>query len=241
MSTLIGINCSCEIVQKDKSVAIGAFSLDGHDSLYSILAKNAVLMLPTLAQKSTNTQSTYSITPLANNTGPAFLFGGSMTCHSKLSLHFLVEALNICQKVSHCICNMHHVLTHSYVFFKYNSILHYPPSNTGGINAYTKVTALELFLLHKEFSHCTLAMFKKGNKTEMSNYRPISLLKSLPKVFEKVIYKRLHYHIKSNIILAKEQYGFRNNSSNEIASYNLINNTLKALNSKCGLEVFSVI
>jgi len=54
MSKLSGINCSCEVVQKDKSVAIGAFSLNGNDSLYSTSAKNAVLMVPTLAQKSTN-------------------------------------------------------------------------------------------------------------------------------------------------------------------------------------------
>jgi hypothetical protein len=66
----------------------------------------------------------------------------------------------------------------------------------------------------------------------MSNYGPISLLTSFLKGFEKVIYKRLHYHIKNNNILAKEEYGFRNNSSSEIASYNLINNILKALNNK---------
>jgi hypothetical protein len=66
----------------------------------------------------------------------------------------------------------------------------------------------------------------------MSNYRPISLLISFSKVFEKVIYKRLHYQIKNNNILANEQYGYRNNSSIEIASYNLINNILKALNNK---------
>jgi hypothetical protein len=75
-------------------------------------------------------------------------------------------------------------------------------------------------------------VFKKRNKTEISNYRPISLLTSFSKIFEKVIYKRLYYHITSNNILAKEQYGFRNNSSTEIASNNLINNTLKALNNK---------
>jgi hypothetical protein len=75
-------------------------------------------------------------------------------------------------------------------------------------------------------------IFKKGNKAGMSNYRPISLLTAFTKVFEKVIYKRLHYHIKSNNTLAKEQYGFMNNSSTEIASYNLINDILKALNSK---------
>jgi hypothetical protein len=73
---------------------------------------------------------------------------------------------------------------------------------------------------------------KKFSKTDISNYRPISLFTSFSKVFEKVIYKRLNYHIKGNNILAKEQYGFRNNSSTEIASYNLINNILKALNNK---------
>ena len=66
----------------------------------------------------------------------------------------------------------------------------------------------------------------------MSNYRPISLLTSFLKGYERVIYKRLHYHIITNNILAKEQYSFRNNSSTEIASYNLINNILKALNNK---------
>jgi hypothetical protein len=63
------------------------------------------------------------------------------------------------------------------------------------------------------------------------NYRPISLLTSFSKVFEKVIYNRVHNHIKVNNILSKEQYGFRNNASIETASYNL-NNILKALNNK---------
>jgi Notch-like protein len=75
-------------------------------------------------------------------------------------------------------------------------------------------------------------IFKKGNKAEMSNCRPIPLLTSFSKVFEKVTYKRLYYHVNSNNILAKEQYGFRNNFSTKIASYNLINTILKALNSK---------
>ena len=67
-------------------------------------------------------------------------------------------------------------------------------------------------------------IFKKGNKAEISNYRPISLLTSFSKVFKKVIYKRLCHHVNSNNMLAKEQCSFRNNSSTEIASYNLINN-----------------
>ena len=75
-------------------------------------------------------------------------------------------------------------------------------------------------------------IFKKGSKTDLSNYRPISLLTSFSEVLEKIIYKRLNHHIEVNNTLVKEQYGFRNNSSTEIASYNLINNILKALNNK---------
>jgi hypothetical protein len=52
------------------------------------------------------------------------------------------------------------------------------------------------------------------------------------KIFEKVIFNRIQYHIDANNILAQEQYGFRNKSSTEVATYNLINNTLLALNGK---------
>ena len=64
----------------------------------------------------------------------------------------------------------------------------------------------------------------------MSNYRPISLLTSFSKVLQKVIYNRLQNHVTVNNILAEEQYGFRNNSSTETASFNLVNNILDALN-----------
>jgi Notch-like protein len=75
-------------------------------------------------------------------------------------------------------------------------------------------------------------ILKKGKKYKMSNYRPISLLISFSKIFEKVIFNRLHNHVHNNNILAPEQYGFRNNLSTESASYNLINNILEALNNK---------
>ena len=50
MSILRAIQWSCD-VQKGKSVSTGAFSLNGHDSLYSTAAKKAVLMVPILGQK----------------------------------------------------------------------------------------------------------------------------------------------------------------------------------------------
>jgi hypothetical protein len=75
-------------------------------------------------------------------------------------------------------------------------------------------------------------LFKKGNKSEMANCRPISLLTSFSKIFEKVTFNRLRDHVDNHNILAQEQYGFRNNLSTEAASFNLLNNVLDALNNK---------
>jgi hypothetical protein len=84
-------------------------------------------------------------------------------------------------------------------------------------------------------------IYKKGERSEMSNYRPISILTSFSKVFEKVIFNRLHTHISVNNILDADQYGFRKNCSMETATFNLINNILQALNSKNWLVVSFVI
>jgi len=49
-------------------------------------------------------------------------------------------------------------------------------------------------------------IYKKGDKTLISNYRPISLLPIFSKIFEKITYKRLYYHLTSKSILVKEQF-----------------------------------
>jgi len=61
-------------------------------------------------------------------------------------------------------------------------------------------------------------ILKKGNKENVTNYRPISLLTSFSKVFEKLIYDTLLKHIQTNNILRTEQFGFRVSSSTEKAS-----------------------
>jgi hypothetical protein len=58
-------------------------------------------------------------------------------------------------------------------------------------------------------------VYIKGDKTLITNYRPISLLPAFSKIFEKIIYKRLYHHLTSNNILVKEQFGFRCNNSTE--------------------------
>jgi len=73
-------------------------------------------------------------------------------------------------------------------------------------------------------------LLKKWDRENIANYRPISLLTSFSKVFEKIIYDRFLKHIKTNNILVDEQFGFRTSSSTEKASYKLNDKILNALN-----------
>jgi hypothetical protein len=79
-------------------------------------------------------------------------------------------------------------------------------------------------------------LFKKGDNEDLKNYRPLSLLTSFSKIFEKVIYIRLLKHIMNNAILSSEQFGFRSNSSTEKATFKLLNGILLALNIKTLVE-----
>ena len=74
-------------------------------------------------------------------------------------------------------------------------------------------------------------VYNKGDKLLTTNYRPISLLTSLSKVFKKLIYSRLYKYICTNILF-KEQYGFIINTSTEAASYDVINEILNAINNR---------
>jgi Notch-like protein len=49
---------------------------------------------------------------------------------------------------------------------------------------------------------------KKGDRENMDYYRPISLLTSFYKLFEKMIYERCLQHININNNLVEEQFGF---------------------------------
>jgi hypothetical protein len=75
-------------------------------------------------------------------------------------------------------------------------------------------------------------IFKTGDKYGPSNYRPISLLSSFSKVFERIIYKILYEHINHNNILDDKQFGLQPNSSTEKASFKLIGEILKSMNKK---------
>ena len=64
-------------------------------------------------------------------------------------------------------------------------------------------------------------VLKSSNKEDSINYRPISLLLVLSKVFEKLVYTRMISFIDKNKIISSFQFGFRHNHSTNHAIIHL--------------------
>ena len=77
----------------------------------------------------------------------------------------------------------------------------------------------EVFLLYKGKEHDLIV-----------NYWPTSLLMTISKLLEKIIYKRVYSFLKLNGTLFDHQYGFRMKRSCEQAILDLIGNLLQACN-----------
>ena len=73
---------------------------------------------------------------------------------------------------------------------------------------------------------------KSGSKSTLSNYRPISLLSTLSKIFEKLMCTRLKHHLSLNNILNDNQFGFRANNSTSDAIIQFLNECYNSINSK---------
>ena len=56
-------------------------------------------------------------------------------------------------------------------------------------------------------------IFKSGDRQEVSNYRPISILPFMSKILEKLIYCRLINHLDDNHIILDNQFGFQKNKA----------------------------
>jgi hypothetical protein len=78
----------------------------------------------------------------------------------------------------------------------------------------------------------TKPIYNKGNKMNPTNYRPMPLLTSLSKVFEKASYMRLTEYFNTNKLLVGNQFGFRKSVATEYAIFKLTNEILTALNNK---------
>ena len=67
-------------------------------------------------------------------------------------------------------------------------------------------------------------IFKGGSRKDVKNYRPISILPILDKIFEKLLYNRLVYFFEYCNIISENQFGFRKNKNTEQAVLKLFDN-----------------
>ena len=83
-----------------------------------------------------------------------------------------------------------------------------------------------------------LPIFKKGSKSSVSNYRPISVLSCINKIFEKLLAKRIYSFLEKHNILYEFQYGFRTGHSTTHALIEITDRIKLAINKNellCGL------
>ena len=69
-------------------------------------------------------------------------------------------------------------------------------------------------------------LHKKNNDQIFDNYRPISVLPSVSKVFERIMYNQIYDFFSANKIFFTSQYGFRKSHSTELAALELVNRIL---------------
>jgi hypothetical protein len=77
-----------------------------------------------------------------------------------------------------------------------------------------------------------IPIFKSGEKTNMDNYRPISLLSSFSKICEKVVANRLTFYLDLNNLINNNQFGFRKKHSTVHPMVQFTNFISEALNRK---------
>ena len=77
-----------------------------------------------------------------------------------------------------------------------------------------------------------IPVFKSGKKTDPNNYRPISLLPSISKILEKLIYKRMISFLFSHDLIHPHQYGFLSGRSTEHAMLDIILKIIDAIEHK---------
>jgi len=85
-----------------------------------------------------------------------------------------------------------------------------------------------------------IPIFKKGDKTKCPNYRPISLLSNISKIFERIMYNRIESFLNANSILYQHQYGFRKKYSTDHAILSIVEQIKTNLDNKtfsCGVFV----
>lgn len=81
-------------------------------------------------------------------------------------------------------------------------------------------------------SAVVIPLFKKGQETDLNNYRPISLLSNFSKIIERIVKCRLLKFLSLNNLLSESQFGFVEKKSTEDALLDFCSKVYNGLNSK---------
>ena len=74
-----------------------------------------------------------------------------------------------------------------------------------------------------------IPIFKSDNASLVQNYRPISILPAISKIFERAVYNRIFQFLVDNDLLYKHQYGFRPGHSTSHALINFVTKAASAI------------
>ena len=74
-------------------------------------------------------------------------------------------------------------------------------------------------------------LYKTGNKSVMSKYRPISILPTISKIFEKLLHKRIYQFFQRNEVIHDNQFDFRKGHSTIHAIQTAVSSVVTSLNS----------
>ena len=77
-----------------------------------------------------------------------------------------------------------------------------------------------------------IPIFKKNDNKKFDNYRPISLLSSVSKIFERVVFNQLYNFLQEHNLLFESQYGFRKLHSTDLAALELIDRINKQIDQR---------
>ena len=72
---------------------------------------------------------------------------------------------------------------------------------------------------------------KSGDRDDLNNYRPMSVLPTIARVFERLLYNQMYTYLTDNKLLEQQQFGFRSIHSTALAMGNSINQWLMNVNS----------
>ena len=82
-------------------------------------------------------------------------------------------------------------------------------------NIFNQSISLGIFPDDWKCARVTL-LFKAGDRNDVNNYRPISVISVVAKAFERIVYDQLYAYLEEHSIICKYQSGFRSTHSTVI-------------------------